>query len=199
MCECVCVCVKECVCVCARFIDKAKKLSRNTVAAFQVALSVPFSVLPNFSIINMHDYHQKQKLKETKGEGNHPREHWMLAGAGSLGSLEPPRTHPHPSETLSEVSSSLTASGPHVSSSLHFTGTTQKLRRIRHDQVPGCGGRVGSKPDPCGSAELHAGRVWKLKGCHPGSASSRLRDLRLMMCVLCAYKTGTTEPPPECL
>lgn len=46
---------------------------------------------------------------------------------------------------------------------------------------------------------LHAGRVWKLKGYHPGSASTRLRDLRLMMCVLCAYKTGMTEPPPECL
>ena len=139
---------------------------------------------------------QEKEREKANTPGNTEQ---RLAGAGPLGGLEPPRTHPHPSETLSEASSSLTASSPHVSSSLRFTGTTRKVRQIRQRPGPGCGGPAGSKPDPCGSAELDAGRVWKPMGCHPGSASSRLRDLRLTTCVLCAYKTGMTEPPPECL
>lgn len=66
-----------CVCVCAHalHIHSREAEQEHTVLELKVTLSMSSSVLPNFSIINMHDYYQKKKSRERKGEGKHPREH----------------------------------------------------------------------------------------------------------------------------
>lgn len=63
------------MCVCALYIHSKEAEQEHTVVELKVTLTMSSSVLPNFSIINMHDYYQKKKSRERKGEGKHPREH----------------------------------------------------------------------------------------------------------------------------